>query len=173
MKLDRKAGATALLLAACLALPACTHWTTMVKPQAVQQVACVYTQVDMGMFKSFGQVLAMQLNNAVVVHGKQSIIESGLPYCGLATFASQDRMPGTTHALRIWTPTAQANLGSGMQNLNVEMELVDVKTAEVVWKGKTFVDFNKEPVGKALTDRLFARIYNLFNEERLLAPAKK
>ncbi|KQV52868.1 hypothetical protein ASC95_08705 [Pelomonas sp. Root1217] len=171
MNSPRKASATALLLAACLALPGCTHWTTMVKPQAVQQVACVYTQVDMGMFRSFGQALSLQFQNAVISYGKPSIIESGLPYCGLA---GQDRMaPATTHALRIWTPQAQANLTSGMQNLNVEMELVDVKTSEVVWKGKTFVDFNKDQVGKAMTDRLFTRIYNLFNEGRLLAPVKK
>jgi len=51
------------------------------------------------------------------------------------------------------------------------MDLVDVKTSDVVWQGKTFVDFNKDQIGKALTDRLFLRIYNLLSEERLLAAA--
>jgi len=41
-----------------------------------------------------------------------------------------------------------ANLHSGMRNLDVEMDLVDVKTSDVVWQGKTFVDFNKDQIGR-------------------------
>lgn len=157
-------------LCAAVFVGACATQTTYVKPGPVARVECTHLQILLGEFKGPGSGVQEVVYQAAQLHAKQTFEANNQQLCGLSQ--SQRIDPGSTHVLRVRSKGGSFNYSSQTTTLKVDLELVDIKSNEVLWTGKSLLGFGNQFNDRtrlAMMQSLLQPAFKMMSEAGLVA----